>query len=60
MSLSPIDLQKSLAGVDYPCSRDDIVRTARDNGADSEIIAKLEELPEETYDGPDAVSAAVF
>lgn len=58
--ISPIELQKALSGIDYPCKRDDLVRTARNNGAGEEVIAALEQLSDATFDGPDDVSKAVF
>ncbi|WP_024874160.1 DUF2795 domain-containing protein [Saccharomonospora piscinae] len=54
---NPIRLQSFLSGVDYPCSRDDLVRHARDQGADDDLLRHLEAIPDRTYDGPNAVSA---
>ncbi|MEW9548514.1 DUF2795 domain-containing protein [Nonomuraea sp. NPDC050783] len=56
---NPIQLQKHLSGVDYPASKDDLVRTAREHGADDDIIKALEGMPDREYDGPNAVSQAV-
>jgi len=58
-SPSPIDLQKALGGIDYPASKDDILRTARDNGADDSVLSALEGIPDRSYDGPTGVSEAV-
>jgi hypothetical protein len=57
---SPIDLQKYLKGVDYPAKRTDLVQTARSEGAGNEVISALEHIPDREYDGPNAVSQAVF
>lgn len=54
---NPIQMQKYLAGVDYPCGKDDLVRHAREKGADDEVMRHLENIPDRTYDGPNAVSA---
>lgn len=54
---NPIRLQKFLSGVDYPCSRDELVRHARDNGADDDVLQHLQAIPDRSYDGPNAVSA---
>jgi hypothetical protein len=59
-TLSPIDLQKALKGMDYPAKKDDIVRKAEDNGAGSEIVEALRKIADREYDGPNAVSAEVF
>ncbi|MGP3955173.1 DUF2795 domain-containing protein [Nonomuraea sp. 3N208] len=56
---NPIDLQKHLSGVDYPASKDDLVKAARDHGAGEDIVKALEKMPDRQYDGPNAVSQAV-
>jgi hypothetical protein len=54
---NPIQMQKFLSGVDYPAGRDDLVKHARQQGADEEVLRGLESMPDRTYDGPNAVSA---
>jgi hypothetical protein len=54
-----IQVQKFLGGIDYPASKEEIVRTATDAGAGDEVLNALEGLPEREYDGPTAVSEAV-
>lgn len=54
-----IELQKYLGGVDYPASRDDLVKAARDNGAPDDLVAALENSGKDSFDGPTAVSEAV-
>jgi Protein of unknown function (DUF2795) len=56
---NPIQLQKHLSGVDYPAKRDDLINAARDQGADEETIKVLQKIPDQEYDGPNAVSKAV-
>ncbi|MCK2218063.1 DUF2795 domain-containing protein [Actinomadura sp. ATCC 31491] len=56
---NPIQLQKHLSGVDYPASKDDLVKAAKDHGADQDIVKALESMPDREYDGPNAVSQAV-
>lgn len=57
--ISPIRVQKYLSGIDYPCDRAGLVAAARGNGADSEVLDALEDLPDRTFDGPNAVSRAI-
>lgn len=57
--VNPIQVQKYLSGVDYPCDRRDIVRAARNNGAGAEIVDALESMPDRMFDGPNAVSEAM-
>lgn len=54
---NPIQMQKYLAGVNYPCSRANLVEHARGKGADDEVLDHLRAIPDRTYDGPNAVSA---
>lgn len=56
---NPIQLQKHLKGVDYPAGKSDLIQTARDHGADDNVINALEKIPDRQYDGPNAVSKAV-
>jgi hypothetical protein len=57
---NPIQLQKHLRGVNYPAAKADLVKKAREQKADKEIIEALEAMPDQQYDGPDAVSRAVL
>ena len=57
---NPIDLQKSLSGVSYPCNRDDLISHAKSNGANDEIVDALGSLPDGDITGPDQVQKAVF
>lgn len=54
---NPIEMQKYLSGVDYPCGRDGLVDHARGKGADDGILERLQSMPDREYDGPNAVSA---
>ena len=56
---NPIELQKYLSGVDYPAQRDDLVRAAEKNGADSHTLDVVRRLPDRTYDGPSGVSKEI-
>ncbi|MFI7634539.1 DUF2795 domain-containing protein [Nonomuraea sp. NPDC049400] len=58
-TINPIELQKHLGGIDYPASKQELIRAAREHNASQEIIRALEALPDREYDGPNAVSAAV-
>jgi hypothetical protein len=57
---SPIDIQKALKGMDYPASKDDIVRHAEENGGDKEVVEALKKIPDREYEGPSGVSSEVF
>lgn len=57
--INPIQLQKHLKGMDYPASKDKLVKHAQQNGADDNAISVLEQLPDNEYGSPTAVSQAV-
>lgn len=57
--INPIQLQKHLKGMDYPANRDKLVKQAQQNGADDNAISVLEQLPDNEYTSPTAVSQAV-
>lgn len=57
--MNPIQLQKHLSGIDYPAGKQDLIDTAREQGADEEVLSTLERLPDRQYDGPNSVSAEV-
>lgn len=46
---NPITIQKHLAGIDYPATRDDLLRHARGQNAPEEVIAALEQLTHHEY-----------
>ncbi|PPF87844.1 hypothetical protein C5B96_03405 [Subtercola sp. Z020] len=56
---NPIQLQKYLGGVDYPASRDELIETARKNGAPDDIVDALTNAGADSFDSPTAVSSAV-
>ena len=56
---NPIQVQKFLGGIDYPASKQDIVSSAKDSGADDTVLGALNGLPDKTYDAPTDVSKAI-
>lgn len=57
--VNPIQVQKYLKGVDYPASKEDILKMAEEHGADEELYASLEQLPDQQFDTPADVSQAL-
>jgi hypothetical protein len=55
---NPIQIQKYLKGVNYPASKQDLIRNAKKNGADENVCASLEQLPDEDFQTPADVSQA--
>ena len=56
---NPIQVQKHLGGIDYPATKEDILASARESGADDDIMKALEAIPDGEYDAPTAVSSAI-
>ncbi len=57
--INPIELQKSLKGVDYPASKDDVVKAAEKNGADKDVMDALQSLKDQTFEKPTDVTKAL-
>jgi uncharacterized protein DUF2795 len=55
---SPSNVQSYLAGVSYPATKQDLVKTARQNEAPRDILQILEGLHEDRYGGPQDVMKA--
>jgi hypothetical protein len=57
--VNPVQVQKFLKGVDYPASKDDLLKTAQQEGADENVRSVLEKLPNEQFKTPAEVSKAI-
>lgn len=57
--VNPIQLQKHLKGVDYPASKQDLIKHAQQQGADENALSALQQLPDEEYESPTDVTKAV-
>jgi hypothetical protein len=55
MAFQITEVQKSLKGVDYPASSDDLASHAERNGAGRDLVAALRGMKKGSFDGPDAV-----
>jgi hypothetical protein len=54
-----IEVQKYLAGIDYPATKEQLIEHAKSRGASQDILQALASLPDGEYDGPNKVSSAV-
>lgn len=57
--ISPVQMQKHLKGVNYPASKDDLVKQAKNNNASNEIVDKIRTLPADSFGGPKDVMKAL-
>ena len=56
--VNPVQIQKFLKGVDYPARKQTLLDTARREGADEQVCASLEQLPDKEFETPASVSKA--
>jgi hypothetical protein len=59
MDVNPIEVQRHLAGVDYPASKDELIAAAEANDAPQEIVEALQQMDGSEFDGPDDVMEAL-
>lgn len=58
--VNPIQIQKFLKGVDYPARKAALLENAKKMGADDNVCASLEKLPDdEEFEAPVDVSQAL-
>lgn len=54
--VNPVQVQKFLSGIDYPCSKQELLDAAKSNGADKNVMNMLQEIPDREYDAPTDVT----
>ncbi|MEV4821093.1 DUF2795 domain-containing protein [Micromonospora sp. NPDC049275] len=59
MTVPGVQLQEYLAGLDYPVSREDLVRWGQENGASTAMLQMLQALPAEQFESPAELSEAL-
>lgn len=57
--MNPIQVQKFLKGVDYPATKATLLAQAEEQGADADVRAWLEQLPDQEFKAPVDVSQAL-
>ena len=58
-SVSPAQIQKFLAGVDYPCEKQELLDHAEEQGADESVLTAIRDLPVDSFNSPNDVSEAI-
>ena len=58
-NVNPVQVQKFLKGVDYPCSKDDIVKKAQEEGADENVLKTLQSMPMDKFNSPNDIAQAI-
>lgn len=55
---SPANLSYHLKGVDFPATREDLLRQVRANDADPDVVEVVESMPQQEYQSMAEVMAA--
>ncbi|HEX5542589.1 MAG TPA: DUF2795 domain-containing protein [Micromonospora sp.] len=59
MSAHPVHVLEHLGGLDYPVSKEDLLRRAQETGAETEILESLRSLPADRFTSPEEVRKAL-
>lgn len=59
MTERAVKLQEYVDGLDYPVSKEDLVRRAMEGGVDTEVLHLLQSLPADYFASPAELSAAL-
>ncbi|MFB9432858.1 DUF2795 domain-containing protein [Streptoalloteichus tenebrarius] len=59
MAVNPIQVQKFLKGIDYPATKDEVVKAAQSQGADDNVLDTLRNLPRDNFNSPNDISEAM-
>lgn len=49
---NPIEIEKSLKGIDFPAGKGDLVKKAKENGASGDVVDMLNKLSDKKYNNP--------
>lgn len=58
-SINPAEMQKALAGLEYPAKRNHLICRAVENGADIDMITFLYGLPDMEFNSPTDISQSM-
>ena len=58
-NVDPEQVQQILLEIDYPCSRDDLIKKAEEEGADPKVISTLQRIPDMDFNSPVEVADAI-
>ena len=56
---NPVEVEKSLKGIDFPARKQDLVKHAQQHGASQEVLETIKNLPEEEFHTAADVAKAV-
>lgn len=56
---NPVEVEKSLKGIDFPAKKEDLVKHAQQRGADQNVLETIKSLPEEEFRNAADVAKAI-
>lgn len=59
MTVNPMPAWDAINGLDYPVSKEDLIRRAQEIGADTDTLQALRSLPVEQFNSPAEVGEAL-
>ncbi|GAB3815214.1 DUF2795 domain-containing protein [Micromonospora zhanjiangensis] len=59
MAVNVTQLQEYLSGLDYPVSKEDLIRQAQENGAGTAVIQLLRSLPADQFGSPTQIGESL-
>ncbi|MDP3958205.1 MAG: DUF2795 domain-containing protein [bacterium] len=57
--VNPVHVQKFLKGAKYPCSKEDLMKTAEAEGAGKDVVETIRSIPMERFNSPNDVSEGI-
>ncbi len=51
-SISPIQVEKFIKGIEFPCDKEDLIDCATANHAPADVLDLIEEFPEQEFNSP--------
>lgn len=56
---NPVEVEKSLKGIDFPAKKDDLVKHAKQHGANQDVLETIQQLPKEEFFNAADVAKAI-
>ncbi|MBD2435239.1 DUF2795 domain-containing protein [Nostoc sp. FACHB-110] len=56
LNITPVQLEENLGILDYPATKQDLIKNAEEHGADEKILRALKKMPLKNYETIAAVS----
>lgn len=58
-TINPVQVQKFLKDIDYPCTKDELLETAESQGANEDIMDTLRRIPMDSFNSPSDVAEGI-